>query len=132
MSETATKTILIVDDDEDYRLQQQMEFKAAGYNVIAAAGRDEAEKLLARTRPDAAVLDLMMDRIDDGFVLCHHIKKLDATIPVVLVTGVTHETGMVFDATTAEERSWVKADRVLAKPVRFEQLRREVERLLES
>ncbi len=37
---------------------------------------------------------------------------------------------MDFDAATDEERSWIKADAMLAKPIRFEQLKREIDRLL--
>ena len=43
-------------------------------------------------------------------------------MPVILVTAVASETGLDFDAATAEERGWIKADAVLDKPVRFEQL----------
>jgi hypothetical protein len=49
---------------------------------------------------------------------------------VILVTAVTAETGLSFSPTTGAERAWVGADALLAKPIRFEQLKREVERLL--
>ena len=49
--------------------------------------------------------------------------------PVLLVTGVTGETGLEFDAATAEERRWVPADAVLPKPIRYEQLKAEIDRL---
>ena len=74
----------------------------------------------------------MMERMDDGFVLCYDIKKKNADIPVIMVTGVSRETGMEFDAATDEERSWLKADVILAKPIRFEQLTREIDRLLKG
>jgi hypothetical protein len=49
---------------------------------------------------------------------------------VILVTGVTRESGMAFDRGNPEERPWSKADTVLHKPVRLEDLRREIARLL--
>ena len=49
---------------------------------------------------------------------------------MILVTAVTSETGLVFDPTSPAERAWVGADAVLAKPIRFEQLKREIDRLL--
>ncbi|HQA00466.1 MAG TPA: response regulator, partial [Phycisphaerae bacterium] len=79
---------------------------------------------------DLAVLDVMMEKMDGGFVLSHRIKKNDPSIPVILITSVSSETGIDFDTATAEERSWVKADALLSKPVRFEQLTREIDRLL--
>ncbi|MFW5857019.1 MAG: response regulator transcription factor [Planctomycetota bacterium] len=123
------KTILVVDDDPDFLLQQQVQLEAAGYEVIPAPGRAEAEALLAERRPDIAVIDLMMEDQDAGFALAYHIKKREEAIPVVIVSGVANETGLAFDAATQEERSWIKADAFLAKPVRFEQLTREIERL---
>ena len=124
------KTILVVDDDSDYLLQLRMRLKAAGYEVITADGQQHALEVLEKQMPDLAVVDLMMEHPDSGFVVCHHIKKRDPAVPVILVTGLTSETGMEFDAETDEERSWVKADVVLDKPIRFEQLQREMERLM--
>ena len=123
-------TVLVVDDDEDFRFQQKTSLESAGYGVITASGQKEAEELLSESRPDVALVDLMMEHMDGGFALCYHIKKLDPSIPVILVTGVASETGLAFDAATDEERSWVKADAMLAKPVRIEQLKQEIERLL--
>jgi CheY-like chemotaxis protein len=125
-----SRTVLLVDDDPDFLLQQKMQLEAAGFEVLAAEGEAQAEKILARQRPDLAVLDLMMQNADGGFVLCHHVKKKDATIPVILVTSVNAETGLGFDAATSAERSWIKADAFLNKPIRFEQLKREIDRLL--
>ncbi len=126
------KTILVVDDDEDFRLQQKVQLEAAGFRVLTAEGQRKAEEILSEVRPDLALVDLMMEEMDGGFSLCYHIKKMDASIPVILVTAVTAETGLEFDAATKEERSWVKADAMLTKPVRFEQLLREIERLLKK
>ena len=67
-----------------------------------------------------------------AWYLCHRIRKKDPSIPVILVTSVNSETGMEFNAATDQERSWIKADALLAKPVRFEQLRREIDRLLKA
>jgi CheY-like chemotaxis protein len=127
---TQPKTILVVDDDPDFLLQQQMQLEAAGYRVLVADGQAKAEELIAANVPDLAILDLMMENFDAGFVLSHRIKKLHPGTPVILVTAVTSETGIAFDAATQEERSWIKADALLAKPIRFEELRREIDRLI--
>ena len=137
MTDTDTKTetkttVLIVDDDVDFLAQQRLQLEGAGFRVVAAESQAQAEEVLKTTRPDVAVLDLMMEHMDGGFALCYHVKKLDASIPVILVTGVTSETSLAFDAATDEERSWMKADALLPKPIRFEQLLREIHRLLEE
>lgn len=126
------KTILVVDDDPDFRDQMRTHLEAEGYAVVPAATQREAEDLIAKGMPDLAIVDLMMENMDSGFALCYHIKKRDPARPVILVTGVAHETGLEFDAATDEERRWIKADVSLDKPVRFEQLMREVHRLLKD
>ncbi len=121
--------ILIVDDDPDFLLQQELLLRHAGYTVQTAVGRAEAEEALADNRPDAMVVDLMMEENDDGFTLCFAAKKRYPDLPVIMVTGVASETGIEFNAVTKEERAWIKADAFLAKPVRPEQILGELERL---
>jgi CheY-like chemotaxis protein len=126
------KTVLVVDDDVDFLEQQKIMLETAGYRVVTAESPPQALELCREDIPDAAVIDLMMEHPDDGFVLCYDLKKEFADLPVIMVTGVAAETGMSFDAATEEQRSWIKADSVLAKPVRFEQLKQEIQRLLKE
>lgn len=129
---TEQRTVLVVDDDQDYLMTQQIQLEAAGYKVFTAQSKSDAEKILEEIEPDAAVVDLMMEDMDAGFTLCFSIKRKYPDVPIILVSAVASETGLEFDATTTEERSWVKADAFLAKPVRFEQLQHEIERLVET
>jgi CheY-like chemotaxis protein len=129
---TDTLPILLVDDDIDFLTQQRMHLESAGYQVTSAESLAEAEKLLDEIHPAAAVVDLMMEHDDAGFVLCYHIKRRYPDTPVILCSAVQSETALEFDARTDEERSWVKADVMLAKPVRFEQLQAELTRLLDK
>jgi CheY-like chemotaxis protein len=131
MSENISqKTVLLVDDDPDFLYQQKLQLEAAGLSVITAENEKEAESVLASMRPDIAVVDLMMENVDGGFTLCYHLKKRDSSIPVILVTSVNNETGLNFNAADPEQKSWIKADAFLSKPIRFEQLKKEVDRLL--
>ncbi|HOJ33494.1 MAG TPA: response regulator [Candidatus Hydrogenedentes bacterium] len=122
--------VLIVDDDPDFLMQQKLQLEHAGFEVLEADNRQKAKQIVDSNTFDVAVLDLMMEDLDAGFVLARDIKRKNPAIPVIMVTGVASETGMEFDAATQEERSWIKADALLAKPVRFEQLLREINRLL--
>ena len=126
----AKKTILLVDDDEDCRMRMRMYLAPDGYEITEADNKAEAEEMLAGGAPDLAVFDLMMEEPDSGFTLCYETKKKYPEMPIILATGVAGETGMEFSTATAEERSWIKADAVLNKPIRPEQLRSEVARLL--
>ena len=124
------KSILVVDDDIDMLEQVAVVLKAEGYRVLKAQGQKEGEEALLTAVPDLAVLDLMMEHMDSGFVLCHHVKRLFPETPVILLTAVKATTGLDFQPQSDEAASWVKADVVLDKPVRPEQLRQEVKRLL--
>jgi DNA-binding response OmpR family regulator len=121
-----------VDDDDDFLFQQRLQLEAAGFQVLTAENAAKAKEILAQSRPDLAVIDVMMEYPDAGFTLCHWIRKKDATIPVILVTSVNSETGLGFGMATEEERSWIQADAMLAKPIRFEQLKSEIDRLLQA
>ncbi|MBP7126410.1 response regulator [Myxococcota bacterium] len=125
------RTILLVDDDPDFLEQTAVRLQSDGFEVVTADSQAQGEAVLAGgTRFDLAILDLMMEHPDSGFVLGHRVRKTRPGTPILLVTGVTGETGLEFDAATVEERRWVPADAVLPKPVRYEQLKSEVDRLL--
>jgi two-component system, OmpR family, response regulator len=125
-----SKMVLLVDDDIDYLTQMRMQLEAAGYQVVTAESEAEATEILKERLPDIAIVDLMMENMDGGFVLCHRIKRKNPQIPVIMVTAVASEAGLVFEASTGGEKSWLKADAVLTKPARFEQLKGEIDRLL--
>lgn len=124
--------ILIVDDDLDYLTQKKYELEKEGFVITTAQSRNEANQKLKENQPDIAIIDLMMDEMDDGFVLSYEIKKSYPDIPVVIVTAVTNRTGMEFESITEKEKSWIKADKVFTKPIRTEQLVREIRRLVKA
>jgi CheY-like chemotaxis protein len=127
---TMSKKILVVDDDIDQLDHVSLILKADGYEVIRAQGQMEGEEALLSTIPDMAILDLMMENMDSGFVLCHQIKKLYPGTPVILLTAVKSATGVDFSPKTSGAANWINADILLDKPVRPEQLRNEIKRLL--
>ncbi len=124
------KTILIVDDDVDFLFQLKTGVKGMGFDVVTAGSRKEAEDICERMRPDLAILDLMMEDQDAGFILCHKIKSKYPDVPIIIVSAVMAETGMFFDVTTEEEQDWIKADLFLNKGIRMDQLHKEINKLL--
>jgi len=121
--------ILVVEDDPDMMDQMKIYLESENYEVLAAGNQKEAEPLIKPGNFGAAVLDLMMENPDSGFVLSHKIKKMNAKIPVIIVTSVTRETGYSFDK-AHDPKSWIKADAIIHKELRFEQLKSELKRLL--
>lgn len=124
------KTIFIVDDDFDYLFQLKFQFTQWGCNVVTADSQREAEKILATLKPDLAILDLMMENEDSGFVLSYKLKKKYPDVPVIIATAVTAETGMNFSIHNDDDRKWIKADLYLEKGMRPEQLKLEITKLL--
>lgn len=124
------KTILIVDDDQDYLFQTELKIKSFGFDVITAESQKEGEQIIEKFKPDLAIFDLMMENDDSGFVLCYKLKKKYPDVPIILATAVSAETGLSFGIGSEQERKWIKADIYLEKGIRSDQLHREINRLL--
>ncbi|PIE53284.1 hypothetical protein CSA37_02225 [Candidatus Fermentibacteria bacterium] len=120
--------VLIVDDDPDFREQMEMMFVTRGYETITAESRTRAEEIIKEYTPEIAVIDLMMENDDDGFVLAYKLKRNDQNTKVIMVTNVTGETGIEFPKAD-DGGGWISADAVLSKPVRFEQIQEALERI---
>jgi two-component system, OmpR family, response regulator len=125
-----TKIIFIVDDDFDYLFQLRFQIEKWGYKVFTAESQKEAEEILKTLKPDLAILDLMMESEDSGFVLSYKIKRMYPDVPVIIATAVSAETGISFGIHSDEERKWIKADLYLEKGLRPEQLKIEIEKLI--
>lgn len=124
--------VLIVDDDIDFLDSHKILLEQSGFTTITAESRKEAEELLEKTRPNVAIIDLMMEEPDGGFVLAHHLKRKYPDVPVIIASSVTSETGLEFDEGTGEGNSWVKADAILSKPLRFEEIQAVLKRFHEK
>ena len=124
------KKILLVDDDPDYLFQLTITLEDMGFEVISAQTQQEAENIIAKLKPDLAILDLMMENQDTGFILCHIIKNKYPDVPIIIASAVTAETGLLFDVESEEDRQWVKADLFLDKGIRNDQLHKEINKLL--
>jgi two-component system, OmpR family, response regulator len=123
-------TILIVDDDTDYLLQTRISIEKYGYKTITADSQREAEIILDKIKPDLAIIDLMMENEDSGFILSYKLKKKYPDVPVIILTAVAAETGISFDITDENNRKWIRADLFLEKGIKTEILKDEIEKLL--
>ncbi|HPD94795.1 MAG: response regulator [Bacteroidales bacterium] len=130
MAEKNSKLIMIVDDDPDYLFQLQFQIEKMGFEVVTAESQREAEQLIEKVKPDLAILDLMMENEDSGFILSHKFKRKYPDMPIIIATAVSSETGMSFGLNTDVERKWIKADLYLEKGIRPDQLHREIVKLL--
>ncbi len=86
-----SKSILIIDDEEDVKDIAQMGLEmAADWNVITASSGKQGLTLAATTQPEVILLDLMMPEWD-GKETLQHLKANQSTssIPVILMTAKT-------------------------------------------
>lgn len=122
--EGKVKKILLADDDIDLLEQNKLLMESKGFEVVTAESGEEAYNKFVDEKPDAAILDLIMEEHDTGFVLCYKIKKTDhgKKIPVFILTSATYDTGFKFGTETEEEKEWIKCDGILNKPVVVEEL----------
>jgi DNA-binding response OmpR family regulator len=120
----ADKKILLVDDDLDLLEQNKILLESKGFKVVTAEGSKKGWEVFKQELPDAAILDLIMEEHDSGFILSYKIKKDEhgKNIPVFILTSATYVTGFKFGASTEEEKEWIKCDGILNKPIMIDDL----------
>jgi DNA-binding response OmpR family regulator len=74
----ASKTILVVEDDQEFREGLTAVLGRHGYSTLAADDGREAQQLIDRHRPDLVILDMMMPRWGGLAVLEHFHGKAGA------------------------------------------------------
>ena len=130
MNQARKKTILLADDDPDQITILTHHLEKWGYEVVSVESREEAERYLESACPDLAILDLMMEEEDSGFILSYRIKKCRPEVPVIISTAVAAERGISFDINAPGGKTWIRADHYLEKGFRMEQLKMLVEKFL--
>ena len=93
------KRILIVEDDPFVVLFLSTLLQDHGYQTLSAANGVEGWKSINKEHPDLVLLDLMMPH-KSGISLLSDMKEQEALkgIPVIMVTGISGETGIDLDA----------------------------------
>lgn len=80
-----TKTILVVDDDQDTIDILQLYLEHEGYQSVAALDGQEALTRVEECEPDLIILDLMLPLVG-GFQVLRHIRT-ESQVPVVILTA---------------------------------------------
>jgi DNA-binding response OmpR family regulator len=93
--------ILVADDDPDILALVSFRLERAGYAVVQALNGEEAVQVALARRPDLAVLDVMMPRID-GYEATRRLREHEETsrMPIILLTARVQEEDIArgFDA----------------------------------
>jgi len=78
--------VLVVDDDEVFRVRLLRAFEARGYDARGAGDADEALSMARGESPEFAVVDLRMPG-RSGLELVRDLVEVDPTTNVVVLTG---------------------------------------------
>jgi two-component system, response regulator RegA len=106
--------VVVVDDDQVFRERLCRAFRDRGCEAHAAWTPEKIIDLTRNLSPDLVLLDLRMPEIG-GLDLIQEIKKIDATIAVMILTGY----GSI---ATAMQALKLGADHYLSKPADAEQI----------
>jgi DNA-binding response OmpR family regulator len=83
-----TKTILIVEDEENIGVALRYLMKDQGYNVLVARDGEEALAMVSESTPDLMLLDVMMPK-RDGYDVCQTIRSNPAwqAIKIIMLSA---------------------------------------------
>ena len=85
--------LLVVDDENDICDFVKTFFKDRGFRVFTALNGEEALSIAKKERPDLVLLDIKMKGMD-GLAALKHIKELDKSIKIVMVTALEDQDKM--------------------------------------
>ena len=108
------KTILIIDDDDDFRTSLAKGLRAHDFDVILANSAESGAQILTRIAPDAVVLDRMM-RGTDGLTALAAWRAAGIDVPVIMLTALSGTQNTIDGLSTG-------ADDYLAKPFQLREL----------
>lgn len=116
----AGKTILLIDDDTDFRASVRALLESEGYEVTEAGTGREGLARLVEDRPDLIVLDVMMETTEEGYGVAEAIKFEDRfaefrSLPVLMVSSIQETPDERFPM--APEVGMIAPDRYLRKPI---------------
>jgi two-component system response regulator (stage 0 sporulation protein F) len=109
------KKLLIVDDQHGIRILLTELFSAEGYTTFQAANGKLALEIVKRESPNLVLLDMKIPGMD-GLDILKHIKSIDPSIKVIMMTAYG-ELDMIKESTS------LGALRHFTKPFDIDELR---------
>ncbi len=114
--------ILIIEDELPMRTVLTDCLTVEGHRVLSASDGQSGLDRALKEKPDLILLDVMMPKLD-GFTLCAQLRRLEFTVPILMLTAK----GMVEDRVTGLDAG---ADDYLVKPFSTDELLARVRALL--
>lgn len=120
----ALQRILVVDDDETFRLIAREALQRKGYSVVEASDGAVALETARRFPPNLVLVDIMLPGVD-GVALCRELREIESLklAPILVVTALN-------DPKVLNDALRFGADAYLLKPIEAPILVEKVEKLL--
>jgi len=130
----STPKILLIDDDEDFRISIRTLLEGHNYQVIEADSGSQGLQMLKQEEPDLIVLDIMMETIDEGYSLNQIIKfqkqyEKYKNIPILMVSSIQQDPLTRFPK-AAGQVDMIIPDHYMTKPVDIPKFLELVKKLL--
>jgi DNA-binding response OmpR family regulator len=119
-NEQVSPLVLIIEDEEGLLEILEVNFRAAGYQVLTATDGVSAWQAFDRQRPDLLVLDLKLPKMS-GFRLLELVRS-ESDVPVLILTA--------YDFAEAEEVARYRPDAFVKKPFDVNDLIETADRLV--
>ena len=120
-------TILLVDDDEQFRTMLNEVLQRAGYEVRQTQDGNEALKQYRASPADVVITDLIMPE-KEGLETIRALRALDPAVKIIAMSGGGRHTSTDYLVMAQH----FKAQRVLAKPFPHHVLLTMLQELLEA
>ncbi len=86
MTDTASATLLVVDDDQDVLSSLRRGLQLSGFTILTAANGAQALSVVAEHAPDAVVLDMNMPVLDGASVVTA-LRAMGNDIPICVLSA---------------------------------------------
>ena len=118
--------ILIVDDDPDIVEAATLFLEREGFEVVSASNREAGMEAVKGEKPDLLILDVMMERPDDGMAMAQDLRRAGCALPILMLTSINKVVGMEYGV----DDDLVPVDAFREKPIEPEVLIKTVNELL--
>ncbi|MFA6823240.1 MAG: response regulator [Geobacter sp.] len=118
--------ILLIDDDPQVRSVLEGFLHHDGHQVICAANGREATRLLEQQRVDLVLTDIVMPEQDGFEVIINLTAQVDRP-PIIAISGGSSRLSQQMLLSMASK---MRIERVLAKPISYQQLSAAVSEVL--
>jgi CheY-like chemotaxis protein len=123
--------VLVIDDDSDFRAAVKSLLESHGYSVLEAASGHEGLQMVLKHKPEAILVDIMMESTVEGYGVTHSLKYRDEYaefrhVPIFMVSSIELTPDERFPM--SPEVDLIRPDGYLTKPLDIDQLLRLLEK----